>query len=119
MKEIILESVRKGLCKPFTVFLVALVLSTQILVIVNLHNRYSDGQNEAAKSGAKLMSQNDRQHKLPTSTTLKPLKVDMARFEIEVLKPHKDMLKKFPKHPDMVISKLFKVIRKEENRFRT
>ena len=40
----------------------------------------------------------------------------MARFEIEVLKPHKDMKAKFPNHPNMVINKLTKILRKEENK---
>ena len=39
-----------------------------------------------------------------------------TKFEIKVLKPHADMKKKFPKHPEMIIKKMKKELDKEVNK---
>ena len=96
----------KGFFKPFNVFLSILVICTLVLVILNWKHYYHE---LLESQGAVVTTEKPR-------VSLKPIRLDMARFEIEVLKPHKDMKKKFPNHPDMVINKLSKYLRKEENK---
>ena len=50
------------------------------------------------------------------NTKLKPLRLDKARFEIQVVKPHKVMRSKFHDHPDMIIKKMLQILEKERNR---
>jgi len=95
----------KGFFKPFNIFLSILVICTLVLVILNWKHYY----HELLESSQVVTTEKPR-------VSLKPIRLDMARFEIEVLKPHKDMKKKFPNHPDMVINKLSKYLRKEENK---
>ena len=95
----------KGFFKPFNVFLGILITCTFVLVVINWKHYYREIiNNESSQTSEK------------PKVILKPVRLDMARFEIEVLKPHKDMKSKFPNHPDMVISKLSKILSKEENK---
>ena len=43
--------------------------------------------------------------------------VNEYRFRSEVERPVKEMLDKFPRHPDMILTKLSKFIEKEANRY--
>ena len=43
--------------------------------------------------------------------------VNAYRFRSEVERPVKDMLEKFPRHPDMILKKLSKFVEKESNRY--
>ena len=95
----------------FTIFLTILLVATQILIVINIKNYFfenSDSQPVNKNSGKSYVRK--------TNTKLKPLRVDTARFEIEVIKPHRDMKSKFPNHPDMIINKLSKILQKEENK---
>ena len=86
-----------------------LLIATVILAILNLHDYVSHmewAQVETVKENVKETK----------GVKLKPLRLDVARFEIEVVKPHKDMRAKFPKHPDMVINKLSKLLEREKNK---
>ena len=55
------------------------------------------------------------------ATSLKPKEVvkefDQYEFDAEVANPLDEMVKKFPSHPDMVITKLAKQIHTEESRY--
>jgi hypothetical protein len=112
--------------RPLSIVLVILVIATQTLVFLNIRNYYyanyyNNGGGGNSVDGklqqeTKQTTEQRKNSQTISKTKLKPLRVDMARFEIEVLKPHKDMKAKFPNHPDMIISKLFKIINKEQNR---
>ena len=96
--------------RPLTVIIVILLAATSVLFILNIHNYYM-------KSNIILLESDVSTTVKTVNPKLKPLRIDMARFEIEVVKPHKDMKAKFPNHPDMIINKLSKFLRKEENRY--
>ena len=96
-----------GTWKPFTIFIVVLLIATQILVILNLRNSYIESHSEKKTIVPVYEYKNPK---------LKPLRLDKARFEIEVVKPHKVMRNKFHDHPDMIIKKLSKILEKERNR---
>jgi len=84
------------------------------LALLNLRDYFStlkENQDEFTSSKEEVVKET-KSHSKP----LKPLRLDVARFEIEVVKPHKDMRAKFPKHPDMVINKLSKLLDKERNK---
>ena len=104
----------KGCFKPFNVFLGILIFCTFILVILNLKHYYREIL--VNESDVISISKTKTEKPIPVNTRLKPVRLDMLRFEIEVLKPHKEMKAKFSNHPDMVISKLSKILRKEENK---
>ena len=105
-----------GSCRPFTVFLSVLILATQILVILNIRNYYLNKQAGFSEEFSVKISENVKNSENKKHVK-KPVRLDVARFEIEVVKPHKDMRAKFPKHPDMVIQKLSKLLEKERNRY--
>ena len=94
---------------PFTIFIVVLLLATQFLILHNIRHYYFSHSKEESK--VKVDIHEDRH-----GVKLKPVRLDAARFEIEVIKPHKSMRAKFPQHPDMVIKKLSKLLEKERNR---
>ncbi len=103
--------------RPFTIFLAVLVLATQVLIVLNLRNYFYSENDGGGSGGQENTASSLAASKIEAGKSkLKPLRVDMARFEIEVIKPHRDMKSKFPNHPDMIISKLFKILRKEENK---
>ena len=80
-------------CKPFTIFIGALLLATQILVLLNVRNYYLK-QNDVDKKNAVDVKTSE---KVNHHVKKQPLRLDVARFEIEVVKPHKDMRTKFPR----------------------
>ena len=96
-----------GTWKPFTIFIVVLLIATQFLIILNMRNSYMDSKEKTKSDTAVYENPNVK---------LKPLRLDKARFEIEVVKPHKVMRTKFHDHPDMIIKKLSKILEKERNR---
>jgi len=98
-----------GTWKPFTIFIVVLLIATQFLILLNMRNSYIESR-EKNKSDKPVYE---------PSVKLKPLRLDKARFEIEVVKPHKVMRTKFHDHPDMIIKKLTKILEKEKNRTAT
>ena len=109
MKREKLETDNPRICgtwKPFTIFIVVLLIATQFLIILNMRNSYMDSK-EKTKSDTVYENPNVK---------LKPLRLDKARFEIEVVKPHKVMRTKFHDHPYMIIKKLSKILEKERNR---
>ena len=97
-----------GTWKPFTIVIVALLIATQFLVILNVRNSYLDAHNEKK-------TKIDPVYEFK-NTKLKPLRLDKARFEIQVVKPHKVMRSKFHDHPDMIIKKMLQILEKERNR---
>ena len=99
-----------GTWKPFTIVIVALLIATQFLVILNVRNSYLDSHNEKKTKSDPAVYE----FKNPK---LKPLRLDKARFEIQVVKPHKVMRSKFHDHPDMIIKKMLQVLEKERNRY--
>ncbi len=42
--------------------------------------------------------------------------MDEADFLSDVVEPQKEMLEKFPEHPELVIKKLLKMLHREESR---
>ena len=107
MKQENLNSVKS---RALNVLIVILLVSTLILASLNLKDYLSRLEDNAE---VKIEVKETKSSKNPK---LKPLRLDVARFEIEVVKPHKDMLAKFPKHPEMVIKKLSKLLDKEKNK---
>jgi len=99
-------------CKPFTFFIGALLFATQILLLLNIRNYYLKQNDVGDKNAVDVKTSEKVNHHVKKQ----PLRLDVARFEIEVVKPHKDMRTKFPRHPDMVIQKLSKLVEKERNR---
>ena len=101
--------------KPLNAVIAILLAATLVLALLNLRDYLStlqENQDEFASSKEEEIVKETTKH----SKHLKPLRLDVARFEIEVVKPHKDMRAKFPKHPDMVINKLSKLLDKEKNK---
>ena len=85
---------------PLGVVLAVLLIATQVLVVYNYRN--------------KLASRNIQEGE----TAVDAIETfDQADFEEEVVTPLKQMVKKFPDHPDMVIRKLTKQIHTEESRY--
>ena len=101
--------------KPLNAVIAILLAATLVLALLNLRDYFStlqENQDEFTSSKEEEIVKETTKH----SKHLKPLRLDVARFEIEVVKPHKDMRAKFPKHPDMVINKLSKLLDKEKNK---
>ena len=96
--------------KPLNALIAILLVATLILAALNLRDYFLQEFVEEQTANSK---EDVKEAKRPH---LKPLRLDVARFEIEVVKPHKDMRAKFPKHPDMVINKLSKLLDKEKNK---
>jgi len=99
-----------GTWKPFTIFIIVLLIATQFLILLNMRNSYIESRDK---------SKSDKPVYENPNVKLKPLRLDKARFEIEVVKPHKVMRTKFHDHPDMIIKKLTKILEKERNRTAT
>ena len=97
--------------KPLNALIAILLVATLILAALNLRDYFLQEFVEEQTANSK---EDVKEAKRPH---LKPLRLDVARFEIEVVKPHKDMRAKFPKHPDMVINKLSKLLDKERNKW--
>ena len=96
-----------GTWKPFTIFIIVLLIATQFLILLNMRHSYIESRDK---------SKSDKPVYENPNVKLKPLRLDKARFEIEVVKPHKVMRTKFHDHPDMIIKKLTKILEKERNR---
>ena len=95
--------------KPLNALIAILLAATLVLAFLNLRDYILQERVEDESLSKEVVKETKRPH-------LKPLRLDVARFEIEVVKPHKDMRAKFPKHPDMVINKLSKLLDKEKNK---
>lgn len=90
---------------PFNVCLGVLISATLILAVINLRTYYL----EALLEQETLDLQSQKSH-------LRPVRLDAARFEVEVVKPYRDMRAKFADHPDMIIKKLSKFVDMEKNK---
>ena len=93
-----------NLLGPLGVALAFLVIATQVLVVYNYRNKLAEKANEA-KSEARKVAKEEA--------------FDQEDFEEEVANPLREMVNKFPDHPDMIIKKLSKQIRSEESRYAT
>lgn len=114
MQENKKDSSSSSKLKPLNALIAILLAATLVLALLNLRDYFStlkENQDEFTSSKEEVVKET-KSHSKP----LKPLRLDVARFEIEVVKPHKDMRAKFPKHPDMVINKLSKLLDKERNK---
>ena len=88
--------------RAFSLFIGLTLAATFVLASLNLRNYY-------------LAHWHYKDEKV-MEKKVKPVKLDTARFEVEVVKLHKSMRDEFPDHPEMIIKKLYKIVEKEENR---
>ncbi len=95
--------------RPFHIFICFMLLATHILIILNLRSYFLDQKN---------VKESQSEPEAASAKWPKP-KMDLRRFEVEVVKPHKDMRAKFPKHPNLVIKKLARIVEKEQNKTST
>jgi len=95
----VIEFIKSSLFNPIGICILVLVLLCQVLVVIHTQKvKFVSGPQKSL---------------IRTNVTLKPLKLDKNKFEIHVLKPHNEMKKKFPSHPEMILKKLIKEIDKE------
>ena len=93
----------RNLTKPFGVFLASCIILSQFFLVINLKNKWSD-------NGRKNIHAINHENQEPIP------EFDEAQFRFDVAIPHEEMVKKFPNHPNIVLSKLTKeLIQETEN----
>ena len=100
-----------GLTRPLGLGLVLLVVASQLLVVYNLRNRIVK-----TKENIDILETRPDPDGSEEEDENEVGAFDEDVFEDEVAGPLAEMLKKFPDHPDMIINKLSKKIRNEEDK---
>ena len=91
-------------------FITAIIL--QVMVIWNIGSMlFGSDESDLDEIGQRdeLIRSNAR--------PIKDTKFNQRRFEVEVVRPHQEMLEKFSNHPNLVFNKLSKAIQKEDKRY--
>ena len=108
--------------RMLTVILVIILLITQVSVLRSLRAKFiSENGSEAKeidkgeppdKTDSSYQSIKEMLDHLP------PPELDEFNFRSEVVRPQEDMVEKFPRHPEMILAKLEKVVKAEAERYR-
>jgi hypothetical protein len=128
MREIAAESSwrKRGVFfKALTVVVVLFVVSTQLFVVWNMQQKFAktDGVKKSGEIAEKPTPKPKKVSSVPETISevlerLPTPTLNQFQFESDVMRPHKDMLEKFPAHPSMIITKLAKIVEKEEEKSR-
>ena len=109
--------------RMLTVILVIILLITQVSVLRSLRTKYVSENGSESKE---IKKGGDPPDKTETSYEsiremlehLPKPELDEFSFLSEVVRPHEDMVEKFPRHPEMILTKLEKIVKAEAERYK-
>ena len=117
MRQIISESLRgRHYFKFASAIIVTLVIVLQIFVVYKVQAKFKGDSPESKKSSPddEVIKTAEKKSILDVINNLPKPELDELEFKAEVVRPHREMVEKFPRHPDSILKKLLKTIDKEK-----